>query len=108
MRSFRECISHLEILMGRIPERNGIRLLILTWWEGISIYGWTASRSCGRGNSCWKVEVGAEFLRSHAFLFRPTGAKLMIPALRQRFNVNFTPEKYQLFMKLMEERCETP
>ena len=32
----------------------------------------------------------------------------MIPALRQRFNANFTPEKYQRFLKVMEERCETP
>ncbi len=29
----------------------------------------------------------------------------MIPALRQQFNSNFTPEKYQAFLKLMEERC---
>jgi hypothetical protein len=32
----------------------------------------------------------------------------MIPALRQQFNTNFTPEKYQTFLKLMEERCGTP
>jgi hypothetical protein len=32
----------------------------------------------------------------------------MIPALRQRFNSNFTPEKYQAFLKLMEERCGAP
>ena len=32
----------------------------------------------------------------------------MIPALRQRFNANFTPEKYQRFLKVMEERCGTP
>src|SRR5271170_59126 len=32
----------------------------------------------------------------------------MIPALRERFNSNFTPEKYQAFLKLMEERCGTP
>lgn len=32
----------------------------------------------------------------------------MIPALRQHFNANFTPEKYQAFLKLMEERCGTP
>jgi hypothetical protein len=32
----------------------------------------------------------------------------MIPALRQRFNANFTPEKYQRFLKVMEERCATP
>src|ERR1700690_2577996 len=32
----------------------------------------------------------------------------MIPALRQRFNSNFTPEKYQAFLKLMEERSGTP
>jgi hypothetical protein len=32
----------------------------------------------------------------------------MIPALRQRFNASFTPEKYQAFLKLMEERCGTP
>jgi hypothetical protein len=32
----------------------------------------------------------------------------MIPALRQQFNTNFTPEKYQSFLKLMEERCGTP
>jgi hypothetical protein len=32
----------------------------------------------------------------------------MIPALRQQFNANFTPEKYQTFLKLMEERCGTP
>lgn len=29
----------------------------------------------------------------------------MIPSLRQRFNANFTPQKYQQFLKLMEERC---
>jgi hypothetical protein len=32
----------------------------------------------------------------------------MIPSLRQRFNANFAPEKYQTFLKLMEERCGTP
>jgi hypothetical protein len=32
----------------------------------------------------------------------------MIPALRQRFNANFTPEKYERFLKVMEERCGTP
>jgi len=32
----------------------------------------------------------------------------MIPALRQQFNTNFTPEKYQTFLKVMEERCGTP
>lgn len=32
----------------------------------------------------------------------------MIPALRQRFNANFTPEKYQRLLKLMDERCGTP
>jgi hypothetical protein len=32
----------------------------------------------------------------------------MIPALRQRYNANFTPQKYQAFLKLMEERCGTP
>jgi hypothetical protein len=32
----------------------------------------------------------------------------MIPALRQQFNANFTPAKYQAFLKLMEERCGTP
>jgi hypothetical protein len=32
----------------------------------------------------------------------------MIPALRQNFNANFSPEKYQRLLKLMEERCGTP
>jgi hypothetical protein len=32
----------------------------------------------------------------------------MIPALRQRFNANFTPEKYQRVLKVMEQRCGTP
>jgi len=32
----------------------------------------------------------------------------MIPALRQRFNANFTMARYQAFLKLMEERCGTP
>jgi hypothetical protein len=32
----------------------------------------------------------------------------MIPELRQLFNANFTPEKYQRFLKVMEERCGTP
>jgi hypothetical protein len=32
----------------------------------------------------------------------------MIPALRQQFNANFTPEKYQIFLKVMEERCGAP
>jgi len=32
----------------------------------------------------------------------------MIPALRQEFNANFTPEKYQTFLKVMEERCGAP
>ncbi len=31
----------------------------------------------------------------------------MIPALRQQFNANFTPEKYQAFLKVMNERCGT-
>ena len=32
----------------------------------------------------------------------------MIPALRQQFNANYTPEKYQRLLKLLEERCVTP
>ncbi len=32
----------------------------------------------------------------------------MIPSLRKQFNENFTPEKYQTFLKVMEERCGTP
>jgi hypothetical protein len=32
----------------------------------------------------------------------------MIPTLRQQFNANFTPEKYQRLLKVMEERCGTP
>ncbi len=32
----------------------------------------------------------------------------MIPSLRQRFNANFTPEKYQTFLQVMEERCGAP
>jgi hypothetical protein len=32
----------------------------------------------------------------------------MIPALRQQFNANFTPEKYQRLLKLLEDRCGTP
>jgi len=32
----------------------------------------------------------------------------MIPALRQQFNANFTPEKYQTLLKVMEERCGAP
>jgi len=31
----------------------------------------------------------------------------MIPSFRQRFNANFTPEKYQTLLKTMEERCGT-
>jgi len=31
----------------------------------------------------------------------------MIPSLRQRFNASFTPERYQTFLKLMDERCGT-
>ena len=32
----------------------------------------------------------------------------MIPSLRKRFNANFTPAKYQTFLKVMEERCGAP
>jgi len=32
----------------------------------------------------------------------------MIPSLRKQFNANFTPEKYQTFLKLMDERCGAP
>ena len=32
----------------------------------------------------------------------------MIPALRQQFNANYTPEKYQRLLELLEERCGTP
>jgi hypothetical protein len=32
----------------------------------------------------------------------------MIPALRQQFNANYTPEKYQRLLKLLEERCGAP
>lgn len=31
----------------------------------------------------------------------------MIPSLRQRFNANFTPEKYQAFLQRVDERCGT-
>ena len=31
----------------------------------------------------------------------------MISSLRQAYNANFTPEKYQTFLKLMDERCGT-
>jgi hypothetical protein len=32
----------------------------------------------------------------------------MIPSLRKQFNANFTPEKYQKFIKVMAERCGVP
>ena len=32
----------------------------------------------------------------------------MIPALRQQFNENYTPDKYQRLLQLLEERCGTP
>src|SRR5438309_1999739 len=32
----------------------------------------------------------------------------MIPSLRQQFNANFTPEKYQRLLQFMAERCGTP
>src|SRR6266550_7251698 len=32
----------------------------------------------------------------------------MIPALRQQFNYNFTPQKYAHLLKLLEQRCGTP
>ena len=32
----------------------------------------------------------------------------MIPSLRQQFNANFTPEKYEQLLQLMAERCGTP
>jgi hypothetical protein len=32
----------------------------------------------------------------------------MIPELRQRFNANFTPEKYQRLLKILQQRCGTP
>jgi hypothetical protein len=32
----------------------------------------------------------------------------MIPSLRKRFNANFTPSKYQAFLKRMAERCGAP
>jgi hypothetical protein len=32
----------------------------------------------------------------------------MIPAHRQQFNANFTPDKYQRLLKVMEERCGAP
>jgi hypothetical protein len=32
----------------------------------------------------------------------------MIPAFRQPFNANFTAEKYQRLLKVLEERCGTP
>jgi hypothetical protein len=40
--------------------------------------------------------------------FEFSSAELMIPALRQQFNANYTPEKYQRLLKLLEERCGTP
>jgi hypothetical protein len=32
----------------------------------------------------------------------------MIRALRQQFNANYTPEKYQRLLRLLEQRCGTP
>jgi hypothetical protein len=32
----------------------------------------------------------------------------MIPSLRQQFNANFTPEKYQRLLATMDQRCGTP
>ena len=32
----------------------------------------------------------------------------MIPTLRQHFNANYAPEKYQRLLKVMEERCGAP
>src|SRR5438309_1003482 len=41
MRNFREFILLLGIPMGRTLGRSGIRLLILMWWGGSLIFGWT-------------------------------------------------------------------
>ena len=32
----------------------------------------------------------------------------MVPELRQRYNANFTPERYQRFLQVLNERCGTP
>jgi hypothetical protein len=37
-----------------------------------------------------------------------SSVQLMIPALRQQFDANFSPEKYQRLLKLMEKRCGAP
>lgn len=34
--------------------------------------------------------------------------RAMIPSYRKHFNANYTPEKHQNFLKLMEERCGAP
>ncbi len=45
---------------------------------------------------------------SHCSAQDDSAVEIMIPALRQQFNANYTPEKYQRLLKLLEERCGTP
>ena len=76
--------------------------------------------TCGRGRLargfrlfgfCYRGRVARNHMCNHTgseWSLWLLSRKVMIPALRQQFNANFTPEKYQRLLKVMEERCGTP
>src|SRR5262249_37800264 len=80
--------------------------------------GWMTSRSCARDNSqsnrrTHRYAAFAQVIirgREPALsLSRGARATLpMIPTFRQKFNASYTPEKYQRFLQLMEERVGSP
>src|SRR5664280_2022514 len=73
--------------MARTPVRTGIPVPTLTLWACASISGLTVNKS-------W---------RRAASLSRPE----MVPALRDEFNRNFTPEKYRQLLQHLDQACGT-
>src|SRR5947209_19362162 len=76
--------SPSEILTAHTPAQTGTAARTSTSSGASSTSGSTAPRSCAEESSC------------------------LIPSLRRQFNEAFRPEKYERFLKLIEQRVGMP
>src|SRR3954464_5766719 len=84
MKRFPASTSRSAIPTARIPAPIGTPRLTSMWWAASSISGSMGSRSCAEAHSS------------------------LIPSLRQKFNSDWTREKYLRFLQLLEQRGGGP
>src|ERR1700692_4188210 len=99
MRSIPVYTLRLGIRTERTPGRNGTLRRISMLWGASSTFGSMSSRLWKMANFWWKHRLCANL----RFLATAT----MIPSLRRQFNTGFTHDKYQTFLRRIDDACGT-